>query len=87
MRIECLYFLTLLLALRSFARKKLNDHKLIMTNCADSETHLRVDMRYDTTLGDNDIAKELVQPFGILKHEKNQGRIFDSLFIISDGKL
>jgi hypothetical protein len=53
----------------------------------DSETHLRVDVRHDTTLGNNDIAKELVQPLEILKQEKNRDSLFDSLLIISDGKL
>ena len=87
MRIECLYFLTLLLALLGFARKKLIDHKLVMPNCAYSETHLRVNVGYDTTLGNNNIAKEFVQPLEILKQEKNRNNLFDSLFIISDGKL
>jgi hypothetical protein len=64
-------------------RRQINNAQL----CIDSETHLRVDVRYDTTLGNNDIAKELVQPFGILKHEKNGDSLFDSLFIISDGEL
>ncbi len=35
-----------------------------------TETHLRVDMRYDTTLGDDDISEELVQSFEILKQGK-----------------
>jgi hypothetical protein len=58
-----------------------------MPHCADYETHLRVDVRHDTTLGNNNIAEELVQPFGTYKHEKNRDSLFDSLFIISDGKL
>ncbi len=37
-----------------------------------AETHLRVDMRYNTTLGNDDITKELVQPFEIHKHGKNR---------------
>ena len=34
MRIKCLYFLTLFLALRRLARKKLNNRKLMTSNCA-----------------------------------------------------
>lgn len=53
-------------------------------NCG---THLRVDVRYNTTLGDDDIAKELVQSLKIRKNGENRKGSLNSLFIIPDGKL
>jgi hypothetical protein len=60
-RIWYLYFLTLLLALLSFARKKLNCKSVTSFHALRYKTYLRVDVRYDATLGDDDIAKKFVQ--------------------------
>lgn len=49
--------------------------------------YLRVDEWYDTTLRDDDVAEELVQPKGNVRHrrETSEGRY--SLLVIPDGEL
>lgn len=49
--------------------------------------YLRVDEWYDTTLRDDDVAEELVQPVAMVRHGRARDEASRLLLVIPDGEL